>query len=466
MQIVVNIKSSSSFIKFDIADFYPSISRDLLLKTTNFAKSITPIQDKFMETILHSRKALLFNKNGVWVKKDNPDFDVTMDSYDGTEVCELVGLYMLDILTKEFVQDKIGLYRDDGLGCFQNLSGPESEKVKEKLCKIFKERGLSITVECNLQVRDFLDVTFDLRSDKYYPCRKDNNQPLSINKQSNHPQTITKQIPLMVSRRISDISCNKEYFDKAAPAYNNALKLSGFNETIEFTSTPPPRRKPNRKMIWFNPPYSVNVKTNIGRILLRLIDKHFPRHHKYRKLFNRNNIKINYSCMPNMASVIRNHNTNLLKDPTPTDIKECSCRRKPECPLDKKCLSEYLVHNASFDRLDTNETKHYDGTYEKNFKERSNNHTASFGNKSKEKSTELSKYIWELKDNNIQHNLKWCIASKSRPYVCGNRMRKLCLTEKLTIIKADPESLINTRDELVSKCRHTNKFTLKCFKKN
>ena len=124
------------------------------------------------------------------------------------------------------------------------------------------------------------------------------------------------------------------------------------------------------------------------------------------------------------------------------------------------------MHNASFDRLDTNETKHYDGTYEKNFKERSNNHTASFGNKSKEKSTELSKYIWELKDNNVQHNLKWCIASKSRPYVCGNRMRKLCLTEKLTIIKADPESLINTRDELVSKCRHTNKFTLKCFKKN
>ena len=58
MQIVVNIKSSSSFIKFDIADFYPSISRDLLLKAINFAKSITPILDKFMETILHSRKAL------------------------------------------------------------------------------------------------------------------------------------------------------------------------------------------------------------------------------------------------------------------------------------------------------------------------------------------------------------------------------------------------------------------------
>ena len=62
--------------------------------------------------------------------------------------------------------------------------------------------------------------------------------------------------------------------------------------------------------------------------------------------------------MPNMASDIPNHNTNLLKEPTPTDVKECSCRRKRECLLDKKCLSGYLVYNALVDRPDTNETKH------------------------------------------------------------------------------------------------------------
>ena len=128
----------------------------------------------------------------MWVKKDNPDFDVTMGSYDGAEVCELVELYILDILTKEFGHDKIALYRDDGLGCFQNLSGPESEKVKKKLRKIFKQIELSNTVECSLQITDFLDVTFDLRTDKYYPYRKYNNQLLYINKLSNHPPTITK----------------------------------------------------------------------------------------------------------------------------------------------------------------------------------------------------------------------------------------------------------------------------------
>ena len=170
--------------------------------------------------------------------------------------------------------------------------------------------------------------------------------------------------------------------------------------------------------------------------------------------------------MLSMASVIRNHNTSLLKDSTPTDIKECRCRQKTKCPLDKKCLSGYLVCNALVDLIDTNKTKHYYGTCEKNFKERYNNHTASFRNKNKEKSTELSKYIWELKDNNIEHNVKWRIASKADPYVCGSRKCDLCLTEKLIIIKADPEILLNTRDELVSKRRHMNKFTLRRFKQN
>ena len=82
----IKSKSSNSFIKFDVVDFYPSILKYLLLKAISFAKSVTPIQDKFTETILHSLKALLFNKNNVWVKKDNPDFDVTMGSYAGAEL--------------------------------------------------------------------------------------------------------------------------------------------------------------------------------------------------------------------------------------------------------------------------------------------------------------------------------------------------------------------------------------------
>ena len=103
----IRSKSSSSFIKFDIVDFYQSISKDVILKAINFAKSISPIQDKFIETIFHSRKALLCNKNDVWIKKDNPDFHVTMGNDDGAEVCELVGLYILDVFTKKLGHSKI-----------------------------------------------------------------------------------------------------------------------------------------------------------------------------------------------------------------------------------------------------------------------------------------------------------------------------------------------------------------------
>ena len=154
----------------------------------------------------------------------------------------------------------------------------------------------------------------------------------------------------MISKRISNISCDKECFDKAAPVYNNALKNSGFNENIKFTPRPPKRRKRSRNILWFNPPFSSNVKTNIGKIFLRLLDRHFSKHHKYYKLFDRNNVKIRYSCMQNITSVIQNHNTNLLKDPVAPTAKECSCQQKSNYPLVEKCLYESLVYHAQVDR--------------------------------------------------------------------------------------------------------------------
>ena len=101
--------------------------------------------------------------------------------------------------------------------------------------------------------------------------------------------------------------------------------------------------------------------------------------------------------MQNMASIMQKLNTNLLKDPVASKAKECGCRQRSIWPLAEKCLTECLVYHAQVDRSDINQTKSYYGTCEKNFKERYNNHTTSFRNKSKDKRTELSKYIWKLK---------------------------------------------------------------------
>ena len=169
--------------------------------------------------------------------------------------------------------------------------------------------------------------------------------------------------------------------------------------------------------------------------------------------------------MQNMASVIQNHNTNFLKDPIVSTAKECSYQQKSNCPLTEKCLSECLVYHAQVNRSDINRTKSYYDTCEKSFKECYNNNTASFRNQTKEKSTELSKYIWELKNTSINYDLKWSMACKAHLYTGGTRKCDLCLTEKLTIMKADLESLLNAHGEFVSRCRHMNKFTLRFFKK-
>ena len=65
------------------------------------------------------------------------------------------------------------------------------------------------------------------------------------------------------------------------------------------------------------------------------------------------------------------------------------------------------------------------------------------GKKGHEKKTELSKYVWELKDKGEDFTIKWSVAAKASPYICGSKRCDLCLTEKLLIAKADPRTLLN-----------------------
>ena len=113
-----------------------------------------------------------------------------------------------------------------------------------------------------------------------------------------------------------------------------------------------------------------------------------------------------------------------MEDPKPTNNKTCSCQWKSDCPLNQSCLSEYLVYNAVVNR---STTKNYYRTCKNNFKERYNNPTSSFKNKLWQKSTELSNYIWELKEN----------GTKGHWYICGARKCDLCLCENLMVATAN-----------------------------
>ena len=91
--------------------------------------------------------------------------------------------------------------------------------------------------------------------------------------------------------------------------YKEALTESGFNDDIIYTSVTESNNSERnktrkRKIIWFNPLYSKNVETNIGKTFLKLVKKHFPRNNIFHKIFNKNTIKISYSCMGNISSII------------------------------------------------------------------------------------------------------------------------------------------------------------------
>ena len=134
-------------MQFDIEEFYPSISKELLLKAITYAKTLVSISDEEINTIMHSRTSLLFNNTDIWIKKNgDPYFDVTVGSFDDAELCELVGLYILHILGEKYGKHRIGLYRDDGLACFGYTNGPQADRIKKDFIKIFKEDfNLSIT---------------------------------------------------------------------------------------------------------------------------------------------------------------------------------------------------------------------------------------------------------------------------------------------------------------------------------
>ena len=65
--------------------------------------------------MIHSCKSLLINNISVWIKrKDDPVFDVTMGSFDGAEISQLVGVHILNVLGEKYGKERVGLYKDDG----------------------------------------------------------------------------------------------------------------------------------------------------------------------------------------------------------------------------------------------------------------------------------------------------------------------------------------------------------------
>ena len=456
-----------AFITFDVCEFYPSISEQLLTKALDYATQFTAITPEDRHIILHAKKSLLYYSNSPWEKKKTKDqFDVTMGSYDGAETCDLIGAYMLSLIAPK-LKEGVGLYRDDGLAVC-SASPQKIEKTKQEICKVFKANNLSITIEANKKIVNFLDVTWDLTNRSFKPFMKPNKKILYVHHQSNHPLALLKNIPENINKRLSSISSTQQVFKGAIPPYQKALDESRYNFKLTFhppnNRTNTQNRKRARHITWYNPPWNSRVKTNLGRKFLFIVDKCFLKKHPLHKMFNRHTLKLSYSCMPNIKSIIASHNKTVLSNYTSTPatehVKECNCSKKEQCPLDGQCLTNNIVYQAIVTTNTTTET--YVGLAT-NFKELYRNHTSSFRNHKKKNDTELSKYIWTLKNANKPFNIKWRILKKCQPYNNISKKCNLCLSEKFFIICKKELWSLNKRNELASSCHHRNRFLLKNF---
>ena len=136
--------------------------------------------------------------------------------------------------------------------------------MRKRLIKTFQDNDLSITSQTNITSANFLDITLNLTTESYKPYRKPNDQPLYIDKYSHHPKHI-KTLPNTMSKRISELSSTKKYFEEAAPIYIEAMKQAKHDCQIKYAKKNQQKSKQkNRKrnIIWYNPPFNNQVSTN------------------------------------------------------------------------------------------------------------------------------------------------------------------------------------------------------------
>ena len=467
-------KERLRFVKWDINNFYPSISEELLNKALAYAETLTYVSAEEREIIFHCRKCLLVDSEGrEWVKSMDSNFDVTMGAGDGAEVCELVGIFLMSKLEEEniFDEGEGGIYRDDCLGAIRG-GGVRAEAASKKIHRVFNKEGLKVTMEAHSKKVDFLDVILDLSTEVHQPYSKPEAILSYVSTQSSHPASILKAIPAGIAARLSSNSSSKEVFEKEVEVYNEALHQAGYDEELKYREDSSITKKCRRRrnILWFNPPWSSNVRTDVGRKFLSMIRHHFPKHSSLHSLINTKTTKISYSTCPNVSYYIKAHNSKLLRDDEESMRYGCNCRGGVEkCPLRGECLTPAVVYKAEVVEMvkGMEEKKRYFGLTAGEFKDRWRNHLTDFKYPSKRTSTRLARHIWGIKDramdSNLVPNIKWQIVSTHQPYQRGGRKCNLCLAEKTLIAKDVEDNLLNKRSEIANKCLHKLKHKLSQF---
>ena len=215
--------------------------------------------------------------------------------------------------------------------------------------------------------------------------------------------------------------------------------------------TPPKNKKRKRDVTWFNPPFNLTVKTNIGKEFLKLVDECFPPQNPLSKIFNRQTIKVSYSTTANMEKIISSANSKVLKaEETPK--RSCSCPKNSICPLNGQCLEKGIVYHAKVTQSNQKVTN-YIGQTSTDFKSRHYVHEQTFRDLTVSQ-TALSKHIHELKSKDIDYEISWRIVGRGKEFSPVTNVCTLCDCEKYFILFHPDLADLNKKNEFYSHCMH------------
>ena len=317
-------KNNKTLLKGDIKAFYPSIKPTLLAKACeHFRQSGVDITRQEEQVIMQAKEQIAHGLGKVWIKKQG-SFDNSMGSKDGSEVAELVGLYLLSKFESDpELQDAIiALYRDDLIAIVPN-NGFRINRIRSAIQRIVALEELDMTDWTEGRKLDYLDIEFDMADESFRPHTKPMDGSRYVSPMSDHPKMTIRSIPTIVEKRISMLCSSREVHDREKEAFQAKLRRDGHGnirlkflpqlsqqEMIARHNEKRDKRKKARQIIWFNPVYTRRLapEAAVGKAFFDALDSSFPEGSNLKKILNRNHVKLSYRNMPSFEAVVNSVN--------------------------------------------------------------------------------------------------------------------------------------------------------------
>ena len=312
-----------------------------------------------------------------------------------------------------------GLYRDDGIALVP-AGGRRGQLLRQKIMNFFQNYGFKVAISPVSASVDFLDIRlYANKSHEVY--HKPNSNTKYVHSKSNHPSAVLKNMFANTEKRISKLCSTEEFFNSHQEFYSGILRKSGHRSDLKYDKEPrkPKKRKRTRKVVWYNPPFCLSLKTKIGQEFFGILEKNFPEPVKDPKtgikpprtglnsILNKNTIKLSFSTMNNVARIFSLHNKKIDKKPVIPNEKTCSCPRTKICPVGGKCLTKDVVYEATVTEKTgeyKNQTSTYTGLTSMTFKKRLYSHKNAIKDKTAGQ-TRLSAFIHELIEDEIEYEI-------------------------------------------------------------